>query len=206
MSAESDVTVAAGILALLYRITPAALSEGPAGTATRNHVAEDRTGRRWFVKAYPRGTDVEAERQAPALGEAARVAAPNAVVAIMGDGSLWTHETDWTAALRGLIQTCPGKDRRAGTRGAHAGRGRSYEEGLADSAFSDVAEHRFPVARARRPENVIGYLRTTSFAHPVHHEFEDEALRLLQGHARGGVLTEDAEFTVLLARRPGGDA
>ncbi|MEU3407667.1 phosphotransferase [Streptomyces sp. NPDC006670] len=74
VSAESDVTVVAGVLALLYRITPASVGEGPAGTATRNYVAEDRAGRRWFVKAYPRGTDIEAERQALALGEAARAA------------------------------------------------------------------------------------------------------------------------------------
>ena len=140
-----------------------------------------------------------------------RVAAPNAVVAIMGDGSLWTHETDWAAVLRRLIQNYLGNDRSAGTRGTYAGRGRSYEVDLAGSAFSDVAEHRFPVARAWRPEDVLGYLRTTSFAGPAlfadrHHEFETEALRLLQVHARGGVLKEDAEFSVLLARRPGGDA
>jgi len=66
--------VLAGILALLYRITPTAVSEGPAGTATRNYVAEDREGRRWFVKTYPRGTDLVEERQALALGEAARAA------------------------------------------------------------------------------------------------------------------------------------
>ncbi|MER6216703.1 phosphotransferase [Streptomyces sp. NPDC001674] len=74
MSGESDVMVVAGILALLYRITPTAVGEGPAGTATRNYVAEDREGRRWFVKAYPRGTELEAERRALALGEAARAA------------------------------------------------------------------------------------------------------------------------------------
>jgi homoserine kinase type II len=45
--------VVAGILALLYRIAPTVVSEGPEGTATRNYVAEDRAGRRWFVKAYP---------------------------------------------------------------------------------------------------------------------------------------------------------
>ncbi|MEU6523644.1 class I SAM-dependent methyltransferase [Streptomyces sp. NPDC046924] len=149
--------------------------------------------------------------RAEVLNMADQVAAPNAVVAIMGDGSLWTYKADWTAALRVLIQTYLGNDRRAGTRGTYAGRGRSYEEGLADSAFSDVAEHRFPVARAWTPEDVLGYLRTTSFARPAlfagqHHEFEAEALRVLRGHARGGVLKEDAEFTVLLARRPGSDA
>jgi homoserine kinase type II len=66
--------VVAGILALLYRITPTVVSEGPEGTETRNYVAEDRAGRRWFVKAYPPGTDVDQERRALALGEAARAA------------------------------------------------------------------------------------------------------------------------------------
>ncbi|WP_261399375.1 class I SAM-dependent methyltransferase [Streptomyces misionensis] len=104
-----------------------------------------------------------------------------------------------------------GEDRRAGTRGTYSGPGRSYEEDLDDSAFSDVAEHRFPVARARTPEDVLGYLHTTSFTRPAlfagrHQEFEAEALHLLRDHARGGVLKEDAVFTVLLARRPGGDA
>ncbi|MFE9973993.1 class I SAM-dependent methyltransferase [Streptomyces hirsutus] len=145
------------------------------------------------------------------LDMANRVAAPHAVVAIMGDGSLWTHEADWKVALRGLTQTYLGEERRAGTRGTYAGPGRFYEDDLAGSAFSDVTERRVPVARAWTPEDVLGYLRTTSFARPAlfadrHHEFEAEALGLLKTHARGGVLREDAEFTVLLARRPGGDA
>ncbi|MEU4077573.1 class I SAM-dependent methyltransferase [Streptomyces venezuelae] len=145
------------------------------------------------------------------LSMADRVAAPHAVVSIMGDGSLWTHEADWTAALRALIQSYLGEDRRAGTRGTYAGPGRSYEDDLAASAFSAVTEHSFPVARIWTPEEVIGYLRTTSFARPTlfaghHPEFEAAALRLLQDHAGGGVLKEDAVFTVLLARRPGGEA
>ncbi|WP_310723568.1 hypothetical protein [Streptomyces sp. N2A] len=39
-----------------------------------------------------------------------------------------------------------------------------------------------------------------------HREFEAETLRQLQVDARGGVLKEDAVFTVLRARRSGGDA
>jgi hypothetical protein len=145
------------------------------------------------------------------LSMADRVAAPHAVVAIMGDGSLWTHETYWTAALRALVQRYLGEDRRAGTRGTYAGPGRSYEDDLADSAFSAVTERSFPVSRLWAPGDVLGYLRTTSFARPAlfagrHGEFEAAALRLLQDHAGGGVLEEDAVFTVLLARRPGGAA
>ncbi|CAM5276508.1 class I SAM-dependent methyltransferase (plasmid) [Streptomyces viridifaciens] len=145
------------------------------------------------------------------LAMAARVSAPGAAVAIMGDGSLWTHQADWATALRELIQTCLGEDRRAGTTGTYAEPRRSYEDDLADSAFSEVTEHSFPVSRAWAPEDVLGYLRTTSFARPAlffgrHHEFEAAALRLLQDRADGGVLKEDAVFTVLLARRPGGGA
>ncbi|CAL9586342.1 hypothetical protein SUDANB106_05149 [Streptomyces sp. enrichment culture] len=72
MSAQSDIMVVTGILTLLYRIVPVSVSEGPAGTATRNYLVEDREGGRWFVKEYPRGTDVAEERQALALGESAR--------------------------------------------------------------------------------------------------------------------------------------
>lgn len=149
--------------------------------------------------------------RAEVLSMADRVATSQAVVAIMGDGSLWTHEAHWTAALRELIQSYLGEDRRAGTGGTYAGPGRSYEDDLADSAFSEVTEHSFSVSRAWGPEDVIGYLRTTSFARPAlfagrHHEFETAALRLLQDHARESVLRQDAVFTVLLARRPGGAA
>ncbi|WP_447034662.1 phosphotransferase [Streptomyces sp. DSM 118878] len=72
MSAQPDGTAVAGILSLLYRIVPVSVSEGPAGTATRNYLAEDQEGRRWFVKVYPLGALVAKERQALALGEWAR--------------------------------------------------------------------------------------------------------------------------------------
>lgn len=72
-SAESDVMVVAGILTLFYRIVPTVVGEGTAGTATSNYVAQDSDGARWFVKAYPAGTDLDAERQALELGEFARL-------------------------------------------------------------------------------------------------------------------------------------
>lgn len=141
------------------------------------------------------------------LAMADRVAAPDATVAIMGDGSLWTHPAEWTRALRRLIQDHLGSERRAGTLGSYAEPRRSYAEDLAASAWRDVTEHRVPVARSWTPEHVLGYLRTTSFAGPElfgerHNAFEDEARALLHAHAAGGgSLLEDAVFTVLLARR-----
>ncbi|WP_329164338.1 methyltransferase domain-containing protein [Streptomyces sp. NBC_01267] len=143
------------------------------------------------------------------LEMADRVATPGAAVAIMGDGSLWTHDAAWTRALRELIQRCLGAGRRAGARRSYAEPRRSYEEDLADSAFNDVTEHLFPVTRAWAPQEVLGYLRTTSFAAPElfaerHQAFEDEALALLHAQAVDGSLVEDAMFRVLLARRPEG--
>lgn len=89
---------------------------------------------------------------------------------------------------------------------------RRYEDDLADSAFSDVSQHLFRFPRVWTPQQVIGYLRTTSFARADlfaerHAEFEADALHMLEGHAdENGWLTEQVDFTVLLARRPGGTA
>ncbi|MFE9459632.1 methyltransferase domain-containing protein [Streptomyces californicus] len=146
------------------------------------------------------------------LAMADRVAAPDASVAIMGDGSLWTHRAGWTRQLRELIQHHLGTARRAGPADAYAAPARSYEEDLAASPWNDVAEHRFPETRTWTPEGVLGYLRTTSFAHAGlfpdssrHDVFERDALTLLTALAdEEGPLVEQAEFRVLLARRPGG--
>ncbi|MFC9620128.1 phosphotransferase enzyme family protein [Streptomyces sp. NPDC056930] len=87
--AESDVMVVAGILTLFFRTVPTAVSEGPAGTATRNYVARDSDGARWFVKAYPAGTDLDAERQALALAQFTRLGRiPVPVVRQTLDGDL----------------------------------------------------------------------------------------------------------------------
>lgn len=109
------------------------------------------------------------------------------------------------------MQSYLGDGLRAGTRGTYAGPERSYEDDLADSAFSAVTERSFPVSCVWAPEEILGYLCTTSFARPAlftgrHREFEAAALRLLQDHAGVGVLEEAAVFTVLVAPRPGGDA
>ncbi|WND40745.1 methyltransferase domain-containing protein (plasmid) [Streptomyces sp. BB1-1-1] len=142
------------------------------------------------------------------LEMADRVATPGGAVAIMSDGSLWTHDADWTRALREVIQHYLGPERRAGARSFYAPPRRRFEEDLASSAFSDVTEHLFPVTRTWAPQEVLGYLRTTSFAGQElfaerHRAFEDEALALLHAHAAAGALVEETTFRVLLARRPG---
>ncbi|MEU1302612.1 class I SAM-dependent methyltransferase [Streptomyces shenzhenensis] len=143
------------------------------------------------------------------LARTHRIAAPQASLAIMGDGSLWMHEADWTRALRDLVQQFLGAGRRAGALGDCPKPVRPFQEELADSAWSDVAEHRFPVTRSWSPESVLGYLRTTSFAGADlfaerHAAFEEEARALLDNLADGGPLLEETAFTVLLARRRAG--
>ncbi|MGV9934006.1 hypothetical protein ACWDY4_26050 [Streptomyces olivaceoviridis] len=131
------------------------------------------------------------------------------MTSIMGDGSLWTHRAPWSVALRELIQSYLGVERRAGT-GAYAEPGRRYEDDLVESPFSDVEEHHFPLRRVWTPDQVVGYLRSTSFAGPDlfgdrHPRFATEARALLEQHAAAkGGLVEDGVFDVLLARRPGG--
>ncbi|MFD8258649.1 class I SAM-dependent methyltransferase [Streptomyces griseoluteus] len=136
---------------------------------------------------------------------------PEATVAIMGDGSLWTYRAAWTAALKQLIQSYLGEERRAGASGVYAGPGRRYEDDLAASPFHQVTERRFPVRRVWTSAQVLGYLRSTSFARPDlfggrHDRFEAEARELLERHSERGGLVEEAVFTVLLARRPGAKA
>ncbi|MFC8175217.1 methyltransferase [Streptomyces sp. NPDC057325] len=144
------------------------------------------------------------------LAVADRVTSLCAALAIMGDGSLWTHRAPWTTALRELIQSRLGAERRTGTTGTCSGPDRRYEDDLADSPFSDLEEHRFPLRRAWAPDTVVGYLRSTGFARPAlfgdrHPRFEAEARALLEQHAaKEGGLVEDTVFDVLLARRPGG--
>ena len=143
------------------------------------------------------------------LAMADRVTSPGAAVAITGDGSLWTNQAQWTAALKQLIHSYLGEGRRAGTVGVYAGPGRRYEDDLAESPFRQVTEHTFPVRRVWAPPQVVGYLRSTSFARPAlfgdrHARFEAEARQFLDRHGEHSGLVEDAVFTVLLARRPGG--
>ncbi|MEV6684724.1 hypothetical protein AB0N28_05215 [Streptomyces sp. NPDC051130] len=74
MSAESEpVTPAvAAILPRCYGIVPTAVVHGPRGTATHNYVVEGENGQRWFVKAYPPGTDLQGEQEALRLAEFGR--------------------------------------------------------------------------------------------------------------------------------------
>ncbi|WP_245173288.1 class I SAM-dependent methyltransferase [Streptomyces aureus] len=146
--------------------------------------------------------------RAAVLAMAERIAAPHTVIALLDDGPVLVHRSEWTGALRDLIQSYLGPGHRPRRPSLRSGQGLRYEDELAGSAFGDVSRHLFRFPRAWTPREVIGYLRTRSGTRPElfgerHAAFETEAARLLETYADGGQVTEQVDFTVLLARRPG---
>ncbi|CAL9330312.1 hypothetical protein [Streptomyces sp. enrichment culture] len=73
-----------------------------------------------------------------------RVTAPGAHPAITGNGSLWTRQTSWTAALEQLIRSCLGVEGRAGGSGVRDWPGRPYADDLAESPYPQVTQHVVP--------------------------------------------------------------
>jgi trans-aconitate methyltransferase len=132
--------------------------------------------------------------------------APDGVVAVFSDRSLWTAGTPWQRTAREVVQDFLGEQRKAGD-GVFSPPGPPYEEVLRASSFSHVTSAVVPVRRQWTISQVLGCLYSTSFAAP--HLFGDrrDAFELavtnaLTTFADSGVLTEDNVFTVLTARRP----
>ncbi|WP_055522511.1 class I SAM-dependent methyltransferase [Streptomyces graminilatus] len=132
--------------------------------------------------------------------------APEGVVAVFSDQSLWTADSPWQQAAREVVQHFLGGQRRAGDC-AFSTPGPPYEEVLRASAFSHVTSTVVPVHRHWKISQVLGYLYSTSFAAPHlfgdrRDDFELAVANVLTPFADRGVLTEDNAFTVLTARRP----
>ncbi|MCC9707149.1 class I SAM-dependent methyltransferase [Streptomyces sp. MNU76] len=132
--------------------------------------------------------------------------APDGVVAVFSDRSLWTGNCSWQQAAREVVQEFLGEQRRAGD-GFFSPVGPPYEEVLRASDFCDVTSTIVPVHRKWSVDQVIGYLYSTSFA--AQHLFGDRldafeaALAgALAPFAEGGQLPEGNAFTVLTASRP----
>ncbi|MDX3247554.1 hypothetical protein [Streptomyces sp. ME18-1-4] len=132
--------------------------------------------------------------------------APEGVVAVFSDRSLWTADNPWQQAAREVVQDFLGEQRRAGE-GVFSAPGPPYADVLRASAFSHVTSTVVAVRRQWKISQVLGYLYSTSFAAP--HLFGDrrDAFELavtnaLSPFVDGGVLMEDNAFTVLTARRP----
>jgi hypothetical protein len=133
------------------------------------------------------------------------IVAPDGVVAILGDNSIWADNAGWKSEIKTILAEFLGPDRRAGS-GTYQ-RPAPYTDDLDASPFSDWEQVKVPVRRERSLDSVIGYLHSTSFAAP--HLFGerlaafDDALReRLPPFAVNGVFIDNNEFGILLCRRP----
>jgi trans-aconitate methyltransferase len=91
--------------------------------------------------------------------------APDGVVAIFDDSSFWTATSPWKKAVRDIIKTFLGEERRAGS-GTFQHHNRPYSEIMEESPFDQVEEARRLVHRSWTTESILGYLYSTSFAAP----------------------------------------
>ncbi|HEY5848738.1 MAG TPA: class I SAM-dependent methyltransferase [Microlunatus sp.] len=133
------------------------------------------------------------------------IVAPDGVVAILGDNSIWADNAGWKSEIKTILAEFLGEDRRAGS-GTYQ-RPAPYTDDLDASVFSDWEQIKVPVRRERSLNSVIGYLHSTSFA-ATHlfgdrlAKFDDALRERLPPFAVNGVFIDSNEFGILLCRRP----
>lgn len=133
--------------------------------------------------------------------------APNGVLAVFGDQSIWAGGDEWKERTREVVQEILGEQRRAGagTYDRPAGR---FEDDVADAGFRGITTTRVPVVRTRTVDSVIGLMHSMSFASPAvlgdrAGEFDRRlGERLAPLTDRDGLLVDHNEFHIILAVRP----
>ncbi|MEV3857671.1 class I SAM-dependent methyltransferase [Streptomyces sp. NPDC050095] len=131
--------------------------------------------------------------------------APDGVVAIFGDNSFWAAGSDWKEAVRDVVKSFLGEQRRAGS-GTFQHHNRPYSEIMEESPFNEVEEVRVPVERTWNAESILGYLYSTSFAAPHLFgdrlkEFEAAVKVRLTDFSDNDTFAEENEFLIRLGRR-----
>ncbi|MER5598000.1 methyltransferase domain-containing protein [Streptomyces sp. NPDC002265] len=131
--------------------------------------------------------------------------ASDGVVAIFGDSSFWTATNPWKEAVRDVIKSFLGEERRAGS-GTFQHHNRPYSEIMEESPFDQVEEARIPVHRAWTTEDILGYLYSTSFAAPHLFgdrlpEFETAVKERLTDFSEDDNFPEENEFLIRFGRR-----
>ncbi|QBI56138.1 class I SAM-dependent methyltransferase [Streptomonospora litoralis] len=131
--------------------------------------------------------------------------APDGVVAIFSDSSFWTASSPWKEAVRDVVKSCLGEERRAGA-GTFQHHNRPYSDLLAESPFDAVEEVRVPVECTWTAESILGYLYSTSFAAPHLFgdrvkEFEAAVKHRLAEFSGDDTFPEENEFLIRLGRR-----
>lgn len=129
---------------------------------------------------------------------------PTSRLAVLGDGSLWTGETEWQISLRELVRSYLGPERRAG-RGTYEAPRSSHQDELKRAGFLVLIDERQPFEREWTAEKVLGYMRSTSYARPDlfadHAAFERAAAQML---ANQTPLVERGNFHLIVtSQEPG---
>ncbi|MFB7580838.1 phosphotransferase enzyme family protein [Streptomyces hydrogenans] len=96
---ETEIARVTLLLARDFGIVAVSVEQGPSGTATRNYLAAEADGTRWFVKTYPPGSVLKSVEEAARLSEYARLCrVPVAAARATDEGRL-------TASYQGLVMT-----------------------------------------------------------------------------------------------------
>jgi trans-aconitate methyltransferase len=127
------------------------------------------------------------------------------MVAIFGDNSFWVAGSPWKEAVRDVIKSFLGEERRAGS-GTFQHHNRPYSEIMEESPFNEVTEISVPVHRVWDAQSILGYLYSTSFAAPQLfgdrlEEFEAAVIERLADFSPDDTFPEDNEFLIRLGRR-----
>lgn len=138
------------------------------------------------------------------LARAGDILAPDGVLAIFGDRSVWAANAPWKTATLDVVREFLGEERRAGA-GTYRAPTHDYADDLVEAGYSGVERESVPVRRTRTVESVIGYLHSTSFASLAvlgdrAGAFDDRlAERLAPFVDADGLLVDDNEFTIVTA-------
>jgi SAM-dependent methyltransferase len=145
--------------------------------------------------------------QAAILNRYSNQSGNRASFAVFGDSSFWESAEPWAIATRKCVQSFLGEKRRArSTTFSH--HRRPYAEIVAESPFSNVSEAAVTVARKWTPNQVVGYLYSTTFASrdlfgEALAEFEREVHKALSDFTdAGGFLHEQAIFNIVVGTKP----
>lgn len=143
--------------------------------------------------------------QAAVLARLDQQVGPDGAVAIFSDRSFWAAGSPWKEAVREVVKTFLGEERRAG-QGTFQHHDRPYSEIMQESPFNQVEEATIPVERTWNTESVLGYLYSTTFAAPHLFgnrlgTFEERVKEVLAEHSDDDTFPESNEFLIRIGRR-----
>lgn len=143
--------------------------------------------------------------QAAVLAVLDEQVAPDGVVAVFGDNSFWATGSPWKEAVRDVVKSFLGEERRAGS-GTFQHHNRPYSEIMEESPFNEVAELRVPVQRTWTAESILGYLYSTTFAAPHLFgdrlkDFEAAVKHRLTDFSDNDTFPEENEFLIRIGQR-----